>query len=118
VVISQKLVPTADRKGRLAVHDILVNTPAISNLIREGKTFQIPSSMQTGRREGMQLMDTALLEAARAGTVTGIDAWEAANDKSGFQQWAPKESLGNTTMTGHTSAGAAPATSTGIKKAG
>lgn len=113
-VISQKLVPTADRKGRLCVHDILVNTAAVANLIREGKTFQIPSSMQTGRREGMQLMDSALLEAARAGTVLGLDAWEAANDKAGFAQWAPREGTGNTTIGGATNAVTPP--TNGLKK--
>jgi len=115
-VISQKLVPTADRKGRLCVHDILVNTAAIANLIREGKTFQIPSSMQTGRKDGMQLMDAALLEAARSGHVIGIDAWEAANDKAAFQQWAPKESA-NTTVGGGTNASGLPPTNN-LKKVG
>lgn len=99
-VISQKLVPTADKKGRMAVHDILVNTPAVSNLIREGKIFQVPSIMQTGRKEGMVIMDQVLLDAVKAGTVAGADAWEYANDKALFTQWAPKDaapSLGGAT---------------------
>lgn len=92
VVISQKLLPTADKKGRIAVHDILVNTPAVANLIREGKTFQLPSIMQTGRKDGMVSMDHSLLEIVRSGAVAGGDAWEYANDKTLFAQWAPKES--------------------------
>ena len=90
-VISQKLVPTADKRGRMAVHDILVNNAAVSNLIREGKVFQIPSVMQTGRKEGMVIMDQSLLDAVKTGIVTGTDAWEYANDKALFAQWAPRD---------------------------
>jgi twitching motility protein PilT len=92
VVISQKLVPTADKKKRLAVHDILVSNTAVSNLIREGKIFQIPSLQQTGKKEGMQVLDQVLLEAVKSGAIAGHDGWESANDKGPFAQWAPKES--------------------------
>lgn len=107
-VISQKLVPTADHKGRIAVHDILVNTSAVANLIREGKTFQIPSAMQTGRQAGMQVMDQTLLEHARSGAIQGIDAWEYANDKNMFANFAPRE-LAVGTVAGATSAGVSAA---------
>jgi twitching motility protein PilT len=90
VVISQRLIPSIDRRSRIAIHDILVNTSAVANLIREGKTFQIPSVMQTSRKEGMQMVDQALLEAVRGGLVSGTDAWENAQDKSPFAQWAPR----------------------------
>ena len=59
-VISQQLIPRADGKGRAVAYEILVGTPAVSNLIREGKTFQIPSLMQIGAKDGMCLMDQCL----------------------------------------------------------
>jgi twitching motility protein PilT len=105
VVIAQKLIPSADHKRRICMHDIMVNTPAVANLIREGKTYQIPSAMQTGRKEGMQVMDKVLFDAVNRGEVNGEEAWEYANDKNMFAQWAPKTSYG----------GDAP-TSTGIQQ--
>jgi twitching motility protein PilT len=93
VIISQKLVQTADGKSRMAFHDILVNNNAIANLIREGKTFQIPSIMQTAKKDGMQVLDHMLLEAVKAGVVEGTTAWEAANEKALFAQYAPKDFL-------------------------
>ncbi len=90
-VISQKLIPTADKRSRVAVHDILVVNHAVSALIREGKTFQIPSVMQTAKREGMVIMDQAIMEQVKSGVVSGNDAWEYANDKTPFAQWAPQE---------------------------
>jgi twitching motility protein PilT len=89
VVIAQKLVPSADRRRRVCVHDILVNTAASANLIREGKTFQILSVQQTGKKDGMQVGDQMMLDLIRSGDITGADAWEYANDKNIFQQWAP-----------------------------
>src|SRR4029078_2343458 len=59
-VISQQLIPRADGKGRALAYEILVSTPAVANLIREAKTFQIPSLMQLGSKEGMCLMDVCL----------------------------------------------------------
>ncbi|NCN40117.1 type IV pilus twitching motility protein PilT [bacterium] len=91
-VLTQKLVP-AIGGGRYLVQDILINNSAVSNLIREGKLHQIPSIMQTGKREGMRVMDQELLEAIRAQKITGHDAWEYANDKKLFLQWAPQDSI-------------------------
>jgi twitching motility protein PilT len=102
IVLTQKLVPTADGKGRLLVQDVLINNSAVSNLIREGKLHQIPSIMQTSKREGMMVMDQELLEAVRRGTVSGRDAWEYSNDKKLFMQWAPQDSI-------HTIVGGSPA---------
>jgi twitching motility protein PilT len=59
-IISQILVPRLGGKGRVAAHEILINNIAVSNLIRENRTFQIRSTMQTARGEGMQTMDDAL----------------------------------------------------------
>ena len=90
VIIAQKLVPSADKKKRFCYHDILINNSAAANLIREAKTFQLSSVMQTGRKEGMMILDQSLLEAVKRGDVNGPEAWEYANDKNLFQQWAPK----------------------------
>lgn len=69
-VISQKLLPHASGKGRVAALEILINTNAVSNLIREGKTFQIVSSMQTGRSAGMQTFDDHLKQLADERKIT------------------------------------------------
>jgi twitching motility protein PilT len=69
-VITQQLLPTADGVGRIAACEVLVPTPAIRNLIREGKIHQITSFMQTGAAHGMQTMDAALATLVRAGKIT------------------------------------------------
>lgn len=91
VVIAQKLIPSADHKKLICMHDILVNTPAVANLIREGKTFQLSSVQQTGKKDGMQLIDKVLLEAVQKNEVAPADAYEYANDKSMFAQYAPSD---------------------------
>ncbi len=67
-VVAQKLLPSTDG-GRVAAMEIMVVNPAISNLIREGKTFQIPTAMQTGRAEGMQTMEQAVAALRAAGRI-------------------------------------------------
>src|ERR687891_61167 len=69
-VMTQQLIPTADGSSRVVAAEVLVPTPAVRNLIREGKTHQIPSAMQTGSNVGMQTMDTALAQLVRAGKIT------------------------------------------------
>ncbi|HYT48857.1 MAG TPA: PilT/PilU family type 4a pilus ATPase, partial [Pyrinomonadaceae bacterium] len=64
-VASQVLLPRADHHGRVPVVEVLVNTPAIANLVREGKTFQISSAMQTGRAQGMVTFEAAVNELMR-----------------------------------------------------
>ena len=66
--------------GRVPVYEILVATPAVRSLIRQNKSFQIPSTMQTSKRQGMQLMDDALIELVRKGQVKLDDALAVAND--------------------------------------
>ncbi|HEY4486097.1 MAG TPA: type IV pilus twitching motility protein PilT [Nitrospiria bacterium] len=83
-VIAQQLLRTVDGK-RCAALEILSVTPAVSNLIREGKTFQIPSIIQTGKAEGMQLMDQALQALLAAKRVTTEEAAKFAVNKSLFQ---------------------------------
>jgi len=69
-IITQQLLPTADGAGRVAACEVLLATPAIRNLIREGKTHQILSSLQTGSNLGMQTMDAALATLVRQGKIT------------------------------------------------
>jgi twitching motility protein PilT len=69
-VVSQQLVPTIDGKGRAVAAEVLVATSAVRNLIREGKTHQIYTSMQAGGKHGMQVMDQALADLVKKGKVT------------------------------------------------
>jgi len=85
-IVAQQLLKTADGKGRLAVHEILLGSPALAAMIREGKTFQITSLMQSGGSTGMQTMDSALERLVQKGLVTGEDALEKAIDKESFQK--------------------------------
>lgn len=75
-VIAQTLFKRADQSGRIAALELMMCTPAISNLIREGKTFQIPSALQTGRKDGMRTMDSSIVELLAAGKIDPIDASE------------------------------------------
>jgi len=84
-VIAQKLLPTLDGLGRVAALEIMVATPAIRNLIREGKTFQIPSVIQTAKHEGMQSMEQALKNLVMTGQISREAAREAAADKDVFE---------------------------------
>ena len=61
-VISQQLIPLSGKKGRKAAFEVMLATPAVRNLIREAKTHQLPSIMQTNKRAGMQTMDDALYD--------------------------------------------------------
>ena len=69
-IVTQQLLPTADGSGRIAACEVLALTPAVRNLIREGKTHQIHSVLQTGGAKGMQAMDAALAQLVRAGKIT------------------------------------------------
>jgi twitching motility protein PilT len=69
-VMTQQLLPTSDGASRVAAIEVMVPTPAVRNLIREGKTHQIASSMQTGTGVGMQTMDMALASLVRAGKIS------------------------------------------------
>ena len=83
-VIAQTLLPKKGG-GRVAALEILIVTTAISNLIREGKTFQIPSAMQTGKNVGMVMLNDALFEHVKNGLVEPRDAYLKAVDKAGFE---------------------------------
>jgi twitching motility protein PilT len=84
-VISQQLLPTKDKPGRVAALEILVNTSAVANLIRQGKLDQLETAMQSGGGAGMQIMDTALMELVESGRVSGQEAYQQANNKTRFQ---------------------------------
>lgn len=68
-IIAQQLIRRSDRPGRIAVLEILVNTPAIGHMIREGKSQQIPTAIQTGRKEGMQLFENHLAQFVQDGII-------------------------------------------------
>jgi twitching motility protein PilT len=87
-VISQQLVLRGDGKGRQAALEILVCTPAIANLIREDRTFQIPSLMQIGIKQGMKLMETSLLELVQSGIVTADQAMLHVEEPAAFAKLA------------------------------
>lgn len=78
-VVSQVLLPRADGQGRVAAREILVVTPAIAALIREGKTHQIYSAIQTGANQGMCTMEKSLSDLHGAGLITAEDALSKAN---------------------------------------
>jgi twitching motility protein PilT len=80
-VISQQLLPRRDKSGRVAAIEVMIANPAIRNLIREGKTHQITSSIQTGLKFGMQTMDGALADLYRKGIITREDAMTYAVDQ-------------------------------------
>lgn len=83
-VIAQTLLPKKGG-GRVAALEVLIVTPAISNLIREGKTFQIPSAMQTGKTHGMVMLNDALYDLVSKGIVEPRDAYLKAVDKLNFE---------------------------------
>jgi twitching motility protein PilT len=84
-VISQVLFKRIDRKGRCVALEIMVANSAVRNLIRESKTFQIPSMIQTGKKYGMQLLDDSIWELCNRGWISPDDAYMKANDKARFR---------------------------------
>jgi twitching motility protein PilT len=96
-VISQQLLATQDQPGRIAALEILVNTSAVANLIRQGKLDQLETAMQSGSQVGMQTMDSALMDLVEKGRVSGLDAYHQANNKAKFRQLVEDESA----ITGH-----------------
>jgi len=86
-VVSQQLIPKADKSGRVAALEILVNTPAVSNLIRQGKMDQLESAMQAGAGTGMRTMDNAIQLLLDRREISGKDAYKKAINKSRFEQF-------------------------------
>jgi len=85
-VVSQQLLPRRDGTGRVAAVEVLVATPAVRNLIREGKTHQIISAIQTGGKFGMQTMDAALCDLCRRGAISIEEAASRASDTDSFMR--------------------------------
>ena len=84
-VISQQLVKRADQPGRIAALEILVNTPAVANLIRQGKLDQLENVMQSGAQAGMQTMDGDLQQLHRKRQISGDEVYQKAINKSKFE---------------------------------
>ncbi|MCF8037079.1 MAG: type IV pilus twitching motility protein PilT [Desulfobacteraceae bacterium] len=84
-VVAQVLFKRADSKGRCPALEVMIATPAVRNLIRENKTHQLASSMQTGKKYGMQVLDDAIMDLYNRGWITGEDAYAKANEKSRFR---------------------------------
>ncbi len=85
-VISQQLIQTADGRGRVAAFEVMHATPAIRNLIREGKTHQIMSIVQTSKKVGMQTMDDAIFELYLKHKIDGAHAVEYAVDSVAMEE--------------------------------
>jgi len=90
-VISQQLLPTKDNDGRVAALEIMVNTAAVANMIRQGKLDQLETAMQSGGANGMQTMDTALMELVRKGRIGALEAYQQSNNKQKFKRLVEEE---------------------------
>src|SRR5436305_2613188 len=85
-IISQQLIPRADGTGRVLALETMTNTPAVSNVIREAKTFMLPGIIQTRRKQGMQLMDDTLIELFGRNLITADEALARAQQKEIVRQ--------------------------------
>ncbi len=86
-VIAQVLFKRIDTKGRCVALEIVIANPAVRNLIREAKTHQINSMIQTGKKYGMQLLDDAIMDLMQKGWISGEEAYQKANDKGRFRHF-------------------------------
>src|SRR4051812_24778678 len=89
-IISQQLVPSADGTRRVLALETLTNTPAVANVIREAKTYMLPGIIQTGKKQGMQLMDDALMELFDRGQISSEEALARAEQKQTMRQHVEK----------------------------
>src|SRR5947199_2516119 len=93
-VVTQQLIPTVDGQGRVAAAEVMIATPGIRNLVREGKVHQIYSAMQAGGRYGMQTMDMSLASHVKAGRINKLVASQAAHNAEDMrrlvEQWDAK----------------------------
>ena len=85
-VISQQLLPTIHKPGRAAALEIMINTPAVSNLVRQGKLDQLETAIQSGGNLGMKSMDNALMDLVEKGWISGKEAYLQANNKHKFEE--------------------------------
>jgi twitching motility protein PilT len=110
-VVCQTLVKRAGGSGRAVATEVLIATPAVANLIREGKTYQFPSAMQSGRELGMHTMDQHLAELVTAGEITQEAALEKVHDVESFKRLVAG---GHTQTSGYDFSQSAPAFSQGL----
>ena len=85
-IVAQTLIPTLDEKGRVPALEIMIANSAIKNLIREGKVHQIPSTIQTSKKDGMQSLDQSLKDLVMEGKISQEDAVKKAIDKKVFME--------------------------------
>jgi twitching motility protein PilT len=85
-VISQQLIPHRDGHGRVLALETLTNTPAVANVIREAKTYMLPGIIQTGKKQGMQLMDDSLVQLFKAGAIDAEETYARAEQKQEMRQ--------------------------------
>jgi twitching motility protein PilT len=90
-VICQYLMKEKNGPGRVLAVELMVNNDAVSNLIRKGKAFQLPSVISTSREQGMQLMDNDLMRLVKEGKVTAADAYVKAGNKKDFEPFVEEE---------------------------
>ena len=90
-VVAQVLLRTKDGKGRLAAQEIMVGSNAVNNLIRENKIHQIPSMIQTGKKDGMQLLDQHILEYLMSDQISAEEAYMKSHNKTAFKQYLKEE---------------------------
>jgi twitching motility protein PilT len=86
-VVSQQLIPKPDKQGRVAALEILINTPAVANLIRQGKMDQLENAMQSGAATGMKLMDMAIQSLLDSNQISGKEAFKKSINKAKFEQF-------------------------------
>ncbi|QQL46226.1 type IV pilus twitching motility protein PilT [Sulfuriroseicoccus oceanibius] len=98
-VVAQLLMKRSDKPGRTAVNEVLVSTPAVSAIIREGATQKLTDVITGGKQHGMQFMDEAIWDRLRQGMVTPLEAYMKSIDKTRFKKFLPQEQqeLGNAT---------------------
>jgi len=89
-IISHQLVPRADGAGRVLALEILTNTPAVANVIREAKTYMLPGIIQTGKKQGMRLMDDTLIDLYDRGVISAEEAYARADQKQLMRQHVGK----------------------------
>jgi twitching motility protein PilT len=92
-VIAQTLFKRVDKVGRVAALELMICTPAISNLIREGKTFQIPSALQTGKKDGMRTMDSSIVELLQLGLIDPVEALDKVLNEDSLTPYLSKSGI-------------------------
>jgi twitching motility protein PilT len=85
-VISHQLIPKKDGTGRVLALEILTNTPAVANVIREAKTYMLPGIIQTGKKQGMRLMDDTLIDLYDRGLISAEEAYARSEQKQTVRQ--------------------------------